>query len=292
MNWKTISQHISQCSGTNFIAKEAESLSGGCINQVFCLTDGNNLYCVKLNRADHHDLFKAEHAGLLELAAAEAIRVPRPICDGLSEGKSYLVLEYIKLSSDGNRGMAQAGQQLANMHHTTAEQFGWQADNFIGTTPQFNQQTESWCDFWRDQRLGYQLSLAKQNGYRGQLQHRGERLLELLPLLLNHMPEASLLHGDLWSGNIGFTVEGAPLIFDPAPYYGDREADLAMTELFGGFSSEFYAAYRESWPLDAEYGVRKQLYNLYHILNHLNLFGGGYLREAEVMIDRLLAELD
>jgi len=291
LDWKRISHHISQCSGINFVAKEAESLSGGCINQVLRLTDGVRAYCVKLNRADCHNIFKAEHAGLLELLAAGSMRVPTPICDGISGGQSYLVLEYIKFSSGGDGGMALAGRQLANMHRVTAEQFGWPMDNFIGTTPQSNQQAENWCDFWHGQRLGYQLSLAEQKGYQRHLQSRGGRLLELLPALLSHTPEASLLHGDLWSGNVGFTTDGLPIIFDPAPYYGDRETDLAMTELFGGFSSDFYAAYRESWPLDAAYDVRKQLYNLYHILNHLNLFGGGYLREAEAMIDRLLAEL-
>jgi protein-ribulosamine 3-kinase len=112
-----------------------------------------------------------------------------------------------------------------------------------------------------------------------------------LPALLDHGPAPSLLHGDLWTGNLGYLPDGTPAVFDPAVYYGDREADLAMSELFGGFGRDFYAAYRDAWPLDAGYGTRKTLYNLYHILNHLNLFGGGYLGQARAMIDRLLAEI-
>ncbi len=145
--------------------------------------------------------------------------------------------------------------------------------------------------FWREHRLGFQLELAVRHGAGSRIADAGSRLQEALPQLLEgHRPAASLLHGDLWSGNYSFTRAGEPVIFDPAVYYGDREADLAMTELFGGFSQRFYEAYREAWPLDAGYSVRKVLYNLYHVLNHFNLFGGGYLSQAQGMIDRLLSE--
>jgi fructosamine-3-kinase len=204
--------------------------------------------------------------------------------------ESFIAMEYIELG--GGRGdAAEAGRQLAAMHRCTRERFGWDRDNTIGSTPQPNREHEDWVSFWRDQRLGFQLELAGRNGYRGRLQQRGGQLLDRFGALIDQDPAPSLLHGDLWGGNLGYARGGEPVIFDPACYYGDREADLAMTELFGGFGGQFRSAYEDAWPLPAGYQVRKQLYNLYHILNHLNLFGGGYLSQAEGMIDRLLAEL-
>ncbi len=170
-----------------------------------------------------------------------------------------------------------------------ATQFGFPCDNFIGTTPQPNAWTDDWITFWRDQRLGFQLQLAAKNGHGGQLQRLGEKLLDVLPAFFDgYTPQPSLLHGDLWGGNHAYLTDGTPTIFDPAAYYGDRECDLAMTELFGGYPADFYAAYRAAWPLDAGYAGRRDLYNLYHILNHANLFGGGYVRQAEQMMRVLL----
>jgi fructosamine-3-kinase len=147
-------------------------------------------------------------------------------------------------------------------------------------------------EFWREHRLGYQLGLAEQRGGPANLLRKGEQLMQLVPnLFTDYQPRPSLLHGDLWSGNYAVTREGDPIIFDPAVYFGDREADLAMTELFGGFSRRFYQAYNEAWPLDKGYQVRKTFYNLYHILNHFNMFGGGYGGQAERMTEQLLNEL-
>ena len=152
-----------------------------------------------------------------------------------------------------------------------------------------NTQTEDWIEFWREQRLGFQLNLAKQNGASLSLYNKGTELLNNLYVFYSdYTPQASLLHGDLWSGNYGYLKEGTPVIFDPAVYYGDREADIAMTEMFGGFPDEFYSAYNQEWPLDKGYRQRKKLYNLYHILNHFNMFGGGYAMQAENMIEQLL----
>ena len=178
------------------------------------------------------------------------------------------------------------------MHQTTRGQFGWGRDNTIGSTPQPNKFSDDWIPFWQEQRLAYQLNLAAKNGYHGKLQERGKLLLEHFPALIDHNPVPSLIHGDLWGGNLSYDSNGNPVIYDPAVYYGDREADLAMTELFGGFGNRFYDAYNEAWPLDQGYKVRKTLYNLYHILNHLNLFGGGYGGQALRMINQLLAELE
>ncbi|MDH5513031.1 MAG: fructosamine kinase family protein, partial [Gammaproteobacteria bacterium] len=190
--------------------------------------------------------------------------------------------------ADG-RSLERLGRELAQMHRATQKQFGWRHDNTIGSTPQINTPASDWVGFWREHRLGFQLELAARNGRN--LMRRGERLLaDLGNFFRTYHPEPSLLHGDLWGGNVGAT-EGQPVIFDPAVYYGDREADLAMTELFGGFSARFYQAYQEAWPLDTGYKVRKTLYNLYHVLNHFNLFGGGYASQAERMMDALLGDL-
>ena len=174
----------------------------------------------------------------------------------------------------------------------TTSRFGFTHDNFIGTTSQPNGWKNSWIDFWREHRLGFQLRLAAHNGYGGRLQTLGEKLLDALPAFFaGYTPQPSLLHGDLWSGNHAFLSDGTPVIFDPAPYFGDRECDLAMTELFGGYFTDFYAAYRAAYPLHIGYAVRKDVYNLYHIINHANLFGGGYARQGEQILQRLLAEV-
>ena len=205
-----------------------------------------------------------------------AIRVPEPVCHGTVGEQAYLVMEYVPMGRPGRDAAEQAGRRLAAMHRTSREAFGWHRGNTIGSTPQPNDSDPNWLSFWRERRLGFQLQLASRNGYHS-LREPGERLLEGLSALLEHSPAPSLLHGDLWGGNLGYDAEGEPLIYDPAVYYGDREADLAMTELFGGFPGHFYAAYEEAWPLPEGYRVRKTLYNLYHIINHANMFGGGYV---------------
>jgi len=264
-------------------------MGGGCINQAVMATDGQRSFFVKLNAASRLPMFEAEAAGLDDMRAAGAIRVPEPVCTGASGGNAWFVMEYIHMGGRSNARLA--GEQLALMHRKEANRFGWRMDNTIGSTPQPNGRMQDWAAFWRDRRLGFQLQLAARNGHRGALQAKGERLLGCLEQLLDHDPVPSLLHGDLWGGNIGYDDKGNPVIFDPAVYYGDREADLAMTELFGGFGTGFYEAYDAVWPIDSGYAVRKTLYNLYHVLNHLNLFGGGYASQAQGMMERLLAEI-
>jgi protein-ribulosamine 3-kinase len=286
--WDLIAEHIGAATGESFQVRRQRPVGGGCINRAAVVEDGGRAFFVKLNAPERLDMFEAESEGLAALAAARAIRVPEPVCVGLAGGESFLVMERLDLGGrlDGER----AGRQLAALHRATAERFGWHRDNTIGSTPQLNAPHPDWVAFWRERRLGPQLALAAANGHRGRLQSDGERLLSRLDALIGHAPPPSLLHGDLWGGNIGATPEGEPVIFDPAVYHGDREADLAMTELFGGFDARFQAAYREAWPLDPAYAVRRVLYNLYHVLNHLNLFGGGYLQQSQSMIERLLAE--
>jgi len=266
-------------------------MGGGCINQAFKLSDGKRSFFVKTNGADRLSMFEAEAAGLEEILASQSLRAPRPVCYGTSGGAAWLVLEFLELGGRGSG--AEMGRLLAHLHRTTGPRFGWKRDNTIGSTPQLNAWTDRWVDFLRDQRLGYQLQLAAQQDYGTRLQSKGERLRAGLDAFFSaYQPVPSLLHGDLWGGNAGYLTSGEPVVFDPAVYYGDREADLAMTELFGGFGADFHAAYREAWPLDPGYGTRKTLYNLYHILNHAHLFGGGYVGQAQSMLDRLLAEIN
>ena len=287
--WKDITTRISELTAQPFGPARARNIGGGCINATLELSDGKRRYFVKLNKASRLEMFQAEADGLAELAAAGSIRTPLPICSGIVGDQAYLVLEFIELGGGGDS--AAAGRQLASLHQTRGETFGWKRDNTIGSTPQPNGHCADWIEFWREQRLGFQLQLASKNGPPGRLQQRGARLLELFPALIDHNPEPSLIHGDLWGGNLSYDRQGQPVIYDPATYYGDREAELAMTELFGGFGNAFYGAYQEIWPLNAGYVSRKTLYNLYHILNHFNMFGGGYGGQALTMIDRLLAEL-
>lgn len=290
-DWTSIARHIAAASGERFAPQPPRAIGGGCINLAVLLSDGRRRYFVKTNASSRLEMFEAELAGLQALAESRTLRVPCPLCCGSAGREAYLVMEYIEPGTARRDGPARAGRQLAELHRCQGQRFGWYRDNTIGATPQPNQENRDWLTFWRENRLGFQLRLAANNGYRGVLQQRGEQLLERCPALLDHEPGPSLLHGDLWSGNLCYDREGNPVTYDPAVYYGDREADLAMTELFGGFPADFYAAYRAAWPLDAAYRVRKTLYNLYHILNHVNLFGGGYLGQAQAMIDRLLAEL-
>jgi protein-ribulosamine 3-kinase len=288
--WEAIAETISHASGEPFVVREQHGLGGGCINSAWRIGDGGRSFFVKTNSGDKLDMFEAERDGLQELAATGAIRVPQPLATGLAEGQAFIVMEDIAFGGSGSQ--AELGRELVALHGHAADRFGWYRDNTIGSTHQSNQQHHDWLEFWREERLGAQLQIAHRNGASRALLQQGERLLESFPRLFDgYAPIPSLLHGDLWSGNYAFTSSGESIIFDPAVYYGDREADIAMTELFGGFGNEFYAAYNAAWPLDPGYRVRKTLYNLYHILNHFNMFGGGYASQAEGMMGRLLAEL-
>lgn len=285
-------QHLQQKTGQSLNNHRLTTVSGGDINQAYQLKSADLCWFIKLNQADRAAMFAAEAAGLQELATNSTLRLPQVIDHGQFQQHAYLLLEFIELKPLHNRGARLLGQQLAKMHHRPQNAFGWPIDNTIGATPQTNSRSQDWVEFWRQQRLGKQLQLAASRAYTSNLQDRGETLLEKMSAFFdNYRPHPALLHGDLWSGNAAMDHQGHAVIFDPACYYGDRETDIAMTELFGGFSKDFYAAYQDEYPLDTDYKVRKDLYNLYHILNHLNLFGRSYLNQALNTIDQLLAEL-
>ena len=236
---------------------------------------------VKTGAAARADAFAAEADGLQALKQA-GLRVPGVVSHGVDGDEAFIVLEYLELQSKGD--FAALGRMLAAAHRHAGPRFGWHRDNYIGATPQQNGWCDDWGTFWQERRLRPQLALARKNGF-------DIEDLPLADLLKGHRPAPSLLHGDLWRGNAGF-VAGGPVVFDPAVYYGDREADLAMTELFGGFPPAFYASYNENYPLESGYRKRKHLYNLYHLLNHLNLFGGGYLGQVKQTLRLLLGFLD
>ncbi|MGB1108772.1 MAG: fructosamine kinase family protein [Gammaproteobacteria bacterium] len=291
--WDQIQQAIGEARGEPFVADGRSSQGGGCINQAFSITgDDGSSYFVKLNQAGRLSMFEAEAQGLQAMHATRTVRVPEPLVTGAGQEHSFIVMEKLSLGGSGGGAAEKLGTQLAAMHRHGEPRFGFHCDNTIGSTHQPNDWASDWVDFWRDQRLGYQLDLAGRNGCGRGLLHQGERLLASFPTLFeSYSPAVSLIHGDLWAGNWSTGGDGEPVIFDPATYYGDREAELAMTELFGGFGTGFYAAYNEAWPLDPGYEQRKTLYKLYHVLNHFNLFGGGYASQAESMMDRLLSEL-
>lgn len=289
--WSCIGADIARATEAPFSIESRRPVGGGCINQAWAIEGGGRRWFVKVNHAGAAGMFTAEARGLRELAASSTVRVPRVLCHGAAGEEVYLVMDYQTLRPGGAAAGRQLGRQLAAMHRCTGPAFGWSMDNTIGTTPQPNPLTADWVGFWRDRRLGYQLELAAAGGHAKPLAG-GRRLLGLLPqFFAAYTPTPSLLHGDLWSGNWAEDRHGRPVVFDPAVYYGDREADVAMTELFGGFGPEFYAAYRDEYPLDPGYRTRRSLYNLYHVLNHLNLFGGGYLSQAQQLIQALLADL-
>ena len=266
----------------------AAPIHGGDINQAFRLESGKNRFFVKVNRSELLPMFVAEKAGLDAIRDSETIRVPEVFLTGCEGEFAYIVMEYIEL--EGRPDADRFAAALASMHRCFHEQFGFECDNTIGSTPQRNSLSVDWIDFWRRQRLEFQLELARMNGFDAKLIDAGNRLAGTIGKFFeSYQPRPSLLHGDLWSGNQGADVDGNPVIYDPACYYGDHEADLAMMELFGHPGQRFFALYREHFPIDSGYPERRELYNLYHVLNHANLFGGGYAAQAGRMIERLLS---
>lgn len=242
----------------------------------------------KTGPASAIDMFTAEAEGLAALANADAVRVPEVFRTGLENGMAFIEMEKLRLEPPTRDIEARFGEQLAALHEECADRFGWHRDNTIGLTPQHNDWTDNWVDFFREHRLGFQFQLAAENGYGDVLEERAAQLLRRLPIFFeNYDPRPALLHGDLWSGNWG-SCDGEPVIFDPAVYFGDPESDLAMTRLFGGFGTAFYEAYQRNAPLAPGHQERCDLYQLYHVLNHLNLFGSAYLSRAQELINRLL----
>lgn len=309
--------------GAGLRSRPAERVHGGSINECYRWESDAGPVFVKVAPARNIEMFVAEAAGLDELRRAKAVRVPQVLGVGISgapaarvgagagadraasasadraasasaprdpSAHAWLALEWIQSAAPSRATDSLLGEQLAQQHRATQATFGWTRDNTIGSSPQLNAESGDWPTFYRDLRLRYQLDLAARNGFGGRLQERGATLLDCLPeFFRSYRPNPALLHGDLWGGNRLTDEHGQPVIFDPAVYYGDREADIAMTRLFGGYGPELYAAYAANWAPDPGASTRTDLYNLYHVLNHLNLFGTGYLGQANALIDALLA---
>lgn len=262
-----------------------QSLSGGCISHATRVDTDRGPLFVKWSREEAAATFPAEAVGLQALRDANAgLVIPEPIIvsDGMVRREAdascgFLVLEWIETGERSRDYWESLGAGLAALHRKTSSTYGFKRDNYIGSLPQHNAWSETWPGFFRSRRLEVQVSRAREvghwnEGWNGAMDRLMNRLDELLPA----SPSPSMLHGDLWSGNVMVTERGTPALIDPAVYYGHREVDLAMSELFGGFSSAFYQAYREAWPLESGYNERRQVYNLYHLINHLNHFGSGY----------------
>ena len=288
----TIAREITILTGVLCAPRPQGKVPSGSINECYhwpCT--GGALFVKVAPRARLPD-FEAEVAGLAELEAAHAVRVPRVLAVGYTDSAAFLALEWITAGARTPDCERRLGEGLARLHAVSAPRFGWRRDNTIGRTPQANAWTDEWAEFFRERRLRPQLARAVAGGYGHMLEAPGQRLLESLHLLLaGHRPSPSLLHGDLWGGNWLASEDIEPVVFDVAVYYGDRETDLAMTRLFGGFGNAFYKAYEDVTPPAAGEPMRRDLYNLYHVLNHANLFGAGYARQARESIDRLLAQV-
>ena len=285
-----IERAISQATGKAFEIANSTALSGGSISQSQKLKsrDGREFFC-KQNEHSFYSYFDAESTALKQIEETNTIRVPKVISLGRTPTASFLVLEYIEEGSSNPKGQEEMGRQLARMHKIPQPYYGWTQDNCIGATPQPNPKSENWIDFYRKHRLQHQLQLAAQ---RGRSFDQAEKLLLNLEYFFeSYDPQPALLHGDLWGGNASHDSSGDPFIYDPATYYGDRETDLAFTYMFGGFSSSFYQGYEKEYPLDKGFKIRKTLYNLYHELNHFNLFGGGYASSAQSSINQLVTQL-
>ncbi len=264
--------------------------SGGCINNGARLdTRAGGSFFLKWNDTAPLEMFEAEADGLEALRRSCTVRVPGPLDRGGGDGVSpWLLMEYVGSGAPAADYPERLGASLAELHHAElGPTFGWRRDNWIGSLPQANDARDDWGDFWRDLRIVPQLQLARSKGFlRGDTM---DRLIEVIPDALADIERAGLLHGDLWGGNAFATADGSPVIIDPAVFRGDGEVDLAMTELFGGFGHRFYDAYNATQPISREYeAFRRDLYQLYYLLVHVNLFGASYASGSLAAASRVL----
>ncbi|WP_162046340.1 fructosamine kinase family protein [Vibrio taketomensis] len=286
--WQAISEQLSETLMFSYTIREKTKLSGGDISESYMISDGEQRYFVKVNSRAFLANFEVEAENLKALRETRTVFVPEFVDIGHSKHNSFLILNYLSTKRlESSDASFRFGQQLAELHSWGEQkEFGFDQDNYIGSTIQPNQWNRKWSRFFADQRIGWQLQLIKEKGVT--LVDIPEFTKLIQDLLSHHQPRPSLLHGDLWHGNVANSAFG-PICYDPSCYWGDRECDIAMTELFGGFHEEFYRGYESLSPLSSGYDERKHIYNLYHILNHYNLFGGHYLDDAQMLIERIQA---
>ncbi len=268
----------------------AATVGGGCIANACRLETDTAPFFLKYGDEEVARTFPGEAAGLEALGAADSpLEVPSVVetASPTTDRPGFLIMEWINSGRKGRRFWKRFGEGLAALHRRTADEYGFEQDNFIGRLPQYNEWTDKWPAFFREQRLAPQVEMARdRDRWRSDWERSLEALYRRLPDLLPTTPEPSVLHGDLWKGNYMVTAVGDPALIDPATYFGHREADLAMTELFGGYDDAFYDAYRSTWGLEPDYETRRDIYNLYHLINHLNHFGGGYASSVESTLKR------
>lgn len=286
--WQPVIELIAFKSGDSFRLESAEPISGGCINAAFKLTMATGeTFFVKRNSRALLPMFQAEICGLQALAETKKVRVPTPLGTVQSAEHAFLVMSWISHGPSHGSTHERLGRELAELHrHSAAKEFGFEIDNFIGSSPQPNDWSSSWKKFFVEHRIEYQLRIAKSNGF-GSSFRNPKRLLKNIEDLLSDSPKPSLIHGDLWSGNFIVDSDGDPVLIDPAPYWADREAEFGIVTMFGGFKESFFAAYRESYPFESGFERRLLAYQLYHYLNHLNLFGESYLAQVQKIIAKI-----
>ena len=300
-NYNSLAGALVDLFGASIAIADTERLSGGDINKAYGLTLNNGQHVfMKANAKDNAAFFTAEAAGLTALAKTKAIETPEILCTGTDDGEdvgySFLLLKYIKSAKPAKEYWEDFAHKLAALHKAdtvvffeNGGRFGFFQDNFIGARPQANTPSDSWIPFFREQRLAPQFKTAD-SYFENQDRSKITKLLDHLEDFLIEPEKPSLLHGDLWSGNVMCGPDGKAMLIDPACYVGHAEADLAMTELFGGFPQSFYEAYRDANPLQPGYENRRDLYNLYQLLNHLNLFGQTYLGPVLSIVDEYVGE--
>lgn len=285
--WQAIAKQLSDTLLFTFQINEKEKVNGGDISDCYMISDGQQRYFVKVNQRDFINKFEIEAENIRILRESNTVFVPELIMTGTSKQHAFIILNFLPTKPlDDNKNSYAFGQQLARLHMWSEQkEYGFDQDNYIGSTLQPNKWDKKWSRFFAEQRIGWQLQLMREKGIN--LVDINDFTQLIHEKLASHQPKPSLLHGDLWHGNVANSVVG-PICYDPACYWGDRECDLAMTELFEGFQPEFYQGYESVFPLDITYAERKDIYNLYHLLNHYNQFGGHYLEKADQMIKRIL----
>ncbi|MGS2721519.1 fructosamine kinase family protein [Paraglaciecola aestuariivivens] len=283
--WHFISEQISQSIQQDFICNDIREIHAGESHHTYRIAGDKKRFFVKTNQKIYLSNFEAEAEGLEHLRQTQLFRVPKVICSGIVSDHSFLVLEHLTMTEGEPSDWYGAGRALAEFHKNNNQQmYGWQDDNYIGLTQQCNRWAKKWNQFYAEQRIGFMLQLLYEKGFA--LADIDKVVEAVKSLFAGYNPQASMLHGDLWQGNLGFNHHQL-VLFDPAFYFGDRETDLAMTELFGRFPESFYRGYQDVWPVDPDYEYRKPIYQLYHILNHALMFGGQYLESAKITLKNL-----
>lgn len=286
--WQAISQQLSDTLMFSFNIEEKLRVPGGDINECYMISDGEQRYFVKTNSREFLTKFEIEAESIRIMRESNTLFVPEVILTGKSKHNSFIILNYLPTKQlDDDKNSYLFGQQLARLHQWGEQkEYGFDQDNYIGSTLQPNKWDRKWARFFAEQRIGWQLQLVREKGVN--LVDINDFIKVVHDRLASHQPTPSLLHGDLWHGNVANSVFG-PICYDPACYWGDRECDIAMTELFEGFQPEFYQGYESVLPLDFKYSERKDIYNLYHLLNHYNQFGGHYLEQSQKLINQILS---